>query len=201
MAEILSPQPINLPILYQTTTTNSRLPPVLVPILVQITYGRTCLFEMKQLLLAVVLTFQGAAHGKSALASWDDLRQIVPGTDIRAKMADGKTFRGQFQTASGDSLALSTANGQESLDRIRIARVQLLRRSHRLRDTLIGLGVGAGAGLGVGAALDRGTSCTVFCIGFPKLGKAIVTPVGAILGAGTGALIPTGGWKDVYRAP
>jgi hypothetical protein len=156
---------------------------------------------MLQLLLALTLTFQSAVLNKAPLASWDDLKQIAPGTEIRATTADGKTLQGEFQSAGQDSLALATAKSQESLDRAQVARVQLKRQGHRMRNSLIGLGVGAGAGLGIGAALDRPTSCTVFCIGFSNLGKVIVTPLGAIVGVGTGALIPTGGWKDVYRVP
>jgi len=35
---------------------------------------------------------------------------------------------------------------------------------------------------------------------FPNLGKEVLTPLGALAGAVVGALIPTGGWHDVYRA-
>jgi hypothetical protein len=156
---------------------------------------------MRHVLFALVLTLQGAAQGKPALADWDDLKQIAPGAEVRATMADGKTFRGQFQRASQDSLALGTANSQESLDRTQVVRVQLMRTGHRWRNSLIGLGVGAGAGLGIGVGLDKHSMCTGFCVPWPNLGKALVTPIGAIVGFGTGAIMPTGGWKDVYRAP
>jgi hypothetical protein len=36
---------------------------------------------------------------------------------------------------------------------------------------------------------------------FPNGGKAVLTPLGAIIGAVVGVAIPSGGWHDIYRAP
>ena len=49
--------------------------------------------------------------------------------------------------------------------------------------------------------LDQRATCTDFCVVRPNLGKIIVTPIGAFVSAGAGALVPMGRWKDVYRAP
>ena len=40
------------------------------------------------------------------------------------------------------------------------------------------------------------------CFGpfFPNLGKEVMPPLGALVGAVVGGVIPTGGWQDVYRA-
>lgn len=75
-------------------------------------------------------------------------------------------------------------------------RVSLKKNGHRMRNALIGLGVGAGVGVGVGAAAD--TNCTGLCFG-GNFGKAIFTPLGAVAGVLVGALIPTGGWREIYK--
>jgi hypothetical protein len=52
--------------------------------------------------------------------------------------------------------------------------------------------------LGFGAALDH--SCSQnggFC--FKNAGKELLPPFFGLAGAGIGALIPTGGWQEVYR--
>jgi hypothetical protein len=36
---------------------------------------------------------------------------------------------------------------------------------------------------------------------FPDLGKAVFSSLGAIVGTVIGVALPTGGWRDVYRAP
>jgi hypothetical protein len=62
---------------------------------------------------------------------------------------------------------------------------------------LIGLGIGAGVGFGVGAGAS---TCRELCIGGKRLPEEVFTPLGAILGGIIGALIPSGGWREVYRA-
>jgi hypothetical protein len=36
---------------------------------------------------------------------------------------------------------------------------------------------------------------------FPYFGKVVLTPLGAIIGTVVGVALPTGGWREVYRAP
>jgi hypothetical protein len=49
-----------------------------------------------------------------------------------------------------------------------------------------------------GIAVDH---CTPTVIVFTdNKGKAILTPGFALLGAGIGALLPAGGWREVYRS-
>ena len=81
-----------------------------------------------------------------------------------------------------------------------IASVSTKGRNHRLRNALIGFGGGAGVGLIAGTASDSGcpkNGC--FRVG-KNLGKEVLTPLGALIGVTVGALLPTGGWRDVYRA-
>jgi hypothetical protein len=83
------------------------------------------------------------------------------------------------------------------LPRADIQRARVKRRSRRGHHALIGLAIGAGGGLAAGAALDHSAPEGWFS----NLGKGVLTPVGALIGTLVGVAIPTGGWRDVYRAP
>ena len=106
-------------------------------------------------------------------------------------------MRGSLESATADSLALRTGNGQEMLSRAQIRRVQTRGNNHRKRNALIGLGIGTLGGLAVGAGIDE-TNNTSW---FPSAGKAIFTPTGAIIGTVIGVALPSGGWREIYRAP
>jgi hypothetical protein len=139
----------------------------------------------------------GSAAAGTRGADWSVLNGLAPGTEIRVSMTSGKTVRGFLQKSDADSLSINATTSQETLARDDVKRVQSKRPGHRGRNTLIGLGVGMGGGLAVGAAIDHGTGGSWF----PNLGKAVFTPVGAVVGTVIGVAIPTGGWREVYRAP
>ncbi len=148
-------------------------------------------------LLAGALAPTGSAQRVKPIANWANLNQLVPGTEIRVTLATGKVLRGFVQGVTPDSLAINATTGQETLVRQEIRKVAQKRPGHRGRNTLIGLAIGTGAGLAAGAGIDaqRGGDW------FPGSGKAVLSPVGAIIGTVVGVAIPTGGWRDVYRAP
>jgi hypothetical protein len=70
-----------------------------------------------------------------------------------------------------------------------------LRSGRRGRNTLVGLGVGAGIGLATGAVLDAKAGEDGFAIS----AKAVLTCVGATVGALIGVGRST--WREVYRSP
>ncbi len=130
--------------------------------------------------------------------SRDNVKTISPGTEIRIAGPRPGTVHGTLESATGDFLALNFSVGQETFTRQQVTRVSVKKQGHRGRHALIGLGVGAGAGLGIGAAADH--SCAAKgCFFGPNFSKAIVTPFGAGVGALVGALIPSGGWRDIYK--
>lgn len=157
-------------------------------------------FALAILLAAEVIAAQSppppaASSGKS---DWANIQRLTTGEDIRVSMTDGKSFRGQLQSSTDDSLIILAANTQQTLARAQIARIATKHASHRARNTLIGLGVGAGTGLGLGAGVDH--SCSPGCFISNNFGKEALTPIGAVIGAIVGVAWPTGRWHDVYRS-
>lgn len=143
-------------------------------------------------IIAAGLALTAAARS----ADWANLNQLTPGAEIRVSLVSGKTVRGFFQSATAESVVLNAATSQETFSRQEVKRVQLKRQGHRGRNTLIGLGVGAAGGLAIGTAADHGTGGDVF----NNLGKIALTPLGAIIGTVVGVALPTGGWREIYRA-
>lgn len=152
-------------------------------------------FPVKALLVLLGLV------GLTALAAaqngdWATVKQLLPGDQVKIVLNNGKSYKGVLRSAGDD--AVSIGNG-ESYQKQDVRRVLLRKASHRGRNALIGLGIGAATGLGTGAAVDSDCSKTSFmCTG--NLGKAVLTPLFGGIGAGIGALIPTGGWREVYRS-
>ena len=152
----------------------------------------------------------GVASGsdsKGGSSSWDNLKSLTPGEEIRIVMNDAKSYQGKFETWSDGGITLRQAASEQTLPRKDILRVSWKKgHNHRARNAAIGAAVGAGVGLGIGVAYYlRPRNCTegpLFgCAGPSNLDLAkILTPAGGGVGAAIGAALPTGGWRDVYRA-
>jgi len=149
-------------------------------------------------LLAAALAATAAAQQAKPIANWANLNQLVPGSEIRVTLATGRTQLGFVQRVTPESLAINAAASQGTLSRQDIRRVELKKLGHRGRNTLIGLAIGTGAGLAVGAGVDAKSGPGIM---FPDAGKAVLSPLGALVGTVIGVALPTGGWRDVYRAP
>jgi hypothetical protein len=161
---------------------------------------RTLLKILWRAVLAAALTTTAVAQPAKPIANWANLNQLVPGSEIRITLASGRTLRGFVQGVTPDSLAINATASQETLSRQDIQRVSLKRPGHRGRNTLIGLAVGTAGGLVFGAVVDSQGSHDQWNW-FPNLGKQVCTPLGAIVGTVVGVALPTGRWRDVYRAP
>ncbi|HWJ40354.1 MAG TPA: hypothetical protein VNT29_04455 [Candidatus Limnocylindrales bacterium] len=147
---------------------------------------------MLGILLAAGIIAAQPPPSPASSGGWANVKRLATGEEIRVSMTDGKSFRGQLQSATDDSLIIVAASSQETLAITQIKKVSTKRDGHRGRNALIGLGVGAGAGLAIGAATDANE-------GFLDIGKQVFTPIGAIIGVLVGVAWPTGGWHDVYR--
>jgi hypothetical protein len=148
--------------------------------------------------LAAALAATAVAQPAKPIANWANLNQLVSGSEIRVTLATGKTLRGFVQGVTPDSLAINATTSQETLSRQDIRRVSLKRPGHRGRNTLIGLAIGAGGGLAVGAVAVSRTRPGAM---FRNIGYAVFPPLGALVGTVIGVALPTGQWRDVFRAP
>jgi hypothetical protein len=150
---------------------------------------------MKLLALMAALALSAAAQTSKPEASWM-LAHLAQGSEIRVTLAEGKVIRGFLQSAGADSLVIVASTSQERLAKTQIRRVQVGRTGHRGRNTLIGLAIGSSVGLGTGAAVDSGNKGGFF----PNAGKVVFGFAGALVGTVVGVAIPTGGWREIYRA-
>jgi len=133
-----------------------------------------------------------------APANWESVKQLTAGKEIRVTLMDGRNLRGEFQGATDDTVTIATSKSQETMSRMMVTKVSFWSESHRLRNALIGFGAGAAGGLIAGAVGDA-ASCRPSCFGGPNILAEGLTPLGAIVGGVVGALLPTGGWRDLYR--
>lgn len=130
--------------------------------------------------------------------TWDNVKHLPSGSQVRLTLTDGRKLRGGLQNVTDDSLMVTTAGANQTVERSTISKIAVKGESHRGRNALIGLGVGAGLGLAAGAGIDG--ACGGDCLFGRNIGKVAFTPVGALLGFGIGVAIPTGGWHSIYRA-
>jgi len=92
---------------------------------------------------------------------------------------------------------VTSGKGQEMFDRQEISVVSVKKPSRRKRNTLIGVAAGAGVGLAIGIA-TRPSSGQWEVIS-PDVVAAGLVAAGAIGGTLVGVIIPTGGWREVYK--
>jgi hypothetical protein len=144
---------------------------------------------------AVLLILPLTAPAQSPAQGWSNVKALSVGTEVRINLKS-RTVQGKMQSATDESIAISSDKGQEMFAMREVARVSLRRKSHRARNALIGLGAGAGIGAGLGAA----TSCS-HCFAFISERGLIGIGAGGlgVLGAIVGALVPSGGWREVYH--
>jgi len=147
---------------------------------------------------AVLLVVTIPAVGQSSASRWDQVKALSAGTFVRVSVAS-HSVSGQLQDVTDTSLAIESDKKRESFARQDVTRVSVKKQGHRGRNALIGLGAGAAIGATIGAAAYKG--CTGFCIfqttrgqnaGFGALGFGFIGTI-------VGALIPTGGWREVYK--
>ena len=129
--------------------------------------------------------------------SWNNLGNLARGDVVKVVVSRGSAQRGVFQNMTGDAIVVHFPTGDQTFERQTVTQVLVKREGHRGRHILIGLLVGAGAGLGAGTASDMADGNKWM---LPDIGKAILTPAGAIVGATIGALLPSSAWKKIYEA-
>ncbi|MGO9269544.1 MAG: hypothetical protein ACLQOO_04685 [Terriglobia bacterium] len=125
---------------------------------------------------------------------------IETGQEIKVVENDVKAYEGVFQSVSNDGITVALPTGSATLARQDILRVSYKSGSHRLRNA------------GMGAAIGWGSLATAFvakvpfceqengCPGDRGAAAAVGLGIGGAIGAGVGAMLPSKGWRDMYRA-
>jgi hypothetical protein len=130
------------------------------------------------------------------VADWNAVKALTVGTEVRIT-SGSRSIRGEIERTTDDVLVVTSRKGQEMFERQQVSVVSIKKAGHRKRNTLIGLAAGAGGGLAIGIAARAKPgqweiiSNDVVTAGF--------VAAGAIVGTVVGVIIPTGGWREVYR--
>jgi hypothetical protein len=151
-------------------------------------------FAMRSALaLLCVLTFSSASSILDAQTSWENLHRLKVDQRIGIVETDGVKHSVFFLSVSESAIRFRESIGERSIEKSAIRSITLT-DPRRGRNALIGTGIGAGAGAALGAATSSPGG------GFTGrgFGAAAVGIVGALIGAGTGAILPT--HKTIYRA-
>jgi hypothetical protein len=143
---------------------------------------------------AFALTTVSAA-AQTAAATWNSVQALPASTEVRIA-AGARTVRGKVDRISDDALTVTSSKGQEMFTQQEVSRVWVKKPGHRKRNTLMGLGVGAGIGLGIGLAAKSCTGLGCIDADVIEIGAPVTL---AVVGTAIGAVIPTGGWLEVYR--
>lgn len=147
-------------------------------------------------LAAVLFVFAATVAAQTTAADWNTVKTLVAGTDVR--IASGsRTASGKLGRVTDETIVVNSGKGSEMFTQQEVTRVSVGKQGHRARNALIGLGAGAGVGLVVGLAARSGSG------GFgPNLDNLVTTVLavgGAVGGIIVGAVIPTGGWREIYK--
>jgi hypothetical protein len=132
-----------------------------------------------------------AAEPQVKESNWDNLKRLSPGDKVQVVLKGVKSYRGLLESVSDEGIVVRLATGDQTFARLDILRVSTKGESHRARNAMIGFGAGAALGLLIGGSKncgDAGCGAEGFLIG-------------AAIGPGVGASLPTGRWHTVYRAP
>ena len=145
--------------------------------------------------LCVPARGQSGAGGKT----WDTVQALAPGTEILIAPKGPGDVKGKVEAVTEDSIVVMSGKREKTFLRGDIVRISLRvsrRKKHVLSGTKRGAVIGAGIGVGFG----------VLCSGAAGTDGAVcylAVPVGAGmyagLGAALGAIVPAGGWREIYR--
>ena len=144
-------------------------------------------------LLALVATTMAA---QTNITDWNNLTVLTPGTEIQIT-AGSRTIRGKVDRITDDALAVISRKGQETLNRQQVSVVLVKKLSHRRRNALVGLAAGTGVGLGIGMAARSKPGQLQIISNGAVIG--VFTVAGALVGSIVGVVIPTGGWREIYK--
>ena len=132
---------------------------------------------------------------------WKALYGLHSGEKIELMETGMKKHVGTFSTVSDEAIQMHEGSSDIGIPKENVARVTVLDKSHRLRNSLIFGAVGAGTGAGIAAAATRCSSSNN-TFNLCGLGRSVAVAVGGVAGllggAGVGAAMPS--HPTIYRA-
>ena len=134
--------------------------------------------------------------GETNITDWNNLTVLTTGTQIQIT-AGSRRIRGKVDRITDDALVVTSRKGQETLNRKEVAVVLVKKASHRKRNALVGLAAGTGVGLGIGVAARSKPGQVQIISNGAVVG--VLAVVGAFVGTIVGVVIPTGGWREIYK--
>lgn len=134
------------------------------------------------------------ATGQALPGSWESVKMIPPGTEVRIVAVNSKPVRGKLESVADTSLAIKAETGTRSFLQPEIRSISVKKKRHRLRKALIGMGVGTGTGLGIGAATANGCH-EIACEGAQTAVGGLIGLAGGVV---AGLLWSSGQWRQVY---
>ena len=94
--------------------------------------------------LFVMAIGPAAAHAQtkptSAIGSWESMKSIPPGDELKVRLKTGNTVKGRFLSATEDGLTLSRGRKTTDVIRADVAQIYRLFEKSKVKSTLIGLG-------------------------------------------------------------
>jgi len=146
--------------------------------------------------LGTLLAVAATSSAQTSVANWDTVKSLAAGTQVRVAAGTG-TVRGRIDRTTDDAVTVTSGKGQETFDRQQVSVVWVQKPGRRKRNTLIGLAVGTGVGLGIGLAA-RAKHNQLMIVPNSAV-TAGFTVAGALIGTVVGVVIPTGGWRKIYK--
>ena len=155
----------------------------------------------KAALACFLILIPWSLRAQDKKSDWKALYGLRAGEKIELVETDMKKHVGTFSTVTDEAIQMREGSNDVGIPKESVARVTVLGKSHRLRNSLISGGLGAGAGAGIAAAATR---CSSPSNSFSScdFGRGIVVAIGAVAGllggAGVGAAIAS--HPTIYRA-
>jgi len=147
----------------------------------------------------LALTMGGVLLAQSSTSNWSNLSALTSGQAVRVRLSDGSSLRGAFQSFNLDEVTLQIGTADRTLARTVVLDLAAQTQGHRRRNALIGAGAGAGVGLAYCGAM--GNSIAGCRDTTPRAkGWLVSTGFFAAIGAIVGAVLPSRGWRTLYRA-
>jgi hypothetical protein len=131
--------------------------------------------------------------------TWDTVQALAPGTEILVAPKGPGDVKGKVKAVTEDSIVMMSGKREKTFLRGDIAWISVRvsrRKKHVLSGTKRGAVIGAGIGVGFGVLCSA-------AVGADGAACYIAIPVGAGmyagLGAALGAIVPGGGWRQIYH--